>query len=93
MQIVYSINGRPFQVSGDRIWDRAGLYVGKIVSDLVFGPEGAYRGELRGDRLGYRRTHASRRRSTHVARMNRTSTMRMDRSARSMPSGWEEFHG
>jgi hypothetical protein len=93
VQIIYSLQGRPFQVSGDRLWDRSGGYVGKFVDDMVFGPDGAYRGELRGERLGFRRNHASRRRSSHMTRMNRMGTMRMNRMARMMPSGWDEFHG
>jgi len=51
MEIVYSLGGRPFKVDGDRVWDRDGRYVGRILDGMVFDPSGTYLGEFRTDRL------------------------------------------
>jgi hypothetical protein len=93
MEIVYSLGGRPFKVDGDRVWDRDGRYVGRILDGMVFDPSGTYLGEFRTDRLAYRLSHANKRKGSHMPRMDRTATSRMDRMARMTPSGWEEFHG
>ncbi|MFC6286808.1 hypothetical protein ACFP3Q_11395 [Nocardioides sp. GCM10027113] len=93
MDIVYSLGGRPFRVDGDRVWDRNGRYVGRIVDGMVFNPEGTYLGEFRSDRLAYKHSHAHRRKSSHMPRMDRSGTSRGDRMSRMTPAGWEEFHG
>lgn len=93
MDIVYSQGGRPFKVDGDRVWDRDGRYVGRIVDGAVFDSSGAYRGEFRNDRLAYKLSHAGKRKSSHIPRSNRAAIMRVNRVARVMPVGWQEFHG
>lgn len=93
MDVIYSIGGKPLQRDGDHLWDRDGRYVGRFVDERVFSPSGAYLGELRLDRLAYKQTHGSKRQGTRSARSNRSGTSRSDRSGRSIPSGWEEFHG
>jgi hypothetical protein len=93
MEIIYSLGGRPFKVDGDRIWDKSGRYVSRIVDGLVFSPSGEYLGEFRNDRLAYKRSHASKRRASHSPRSNRSATSRMNRMSRMTPAGWEEFHG
>jgi hypothetical protein len=93
MEIVYSLGGRPFKVDADRIWSKSGQYVGKVVEGRVFSPSGKYLGEFRDDRLAYKRSNASKTRMGHIARSNRSGTSRGNRAARTVPAGWEEFHG
>lgn len=93
VEYVYSFGGRPFKVDGDRMWDRRGRYIGRIVDRQVFGPSGVYLGEFKDETLGYRRAHASRWKGSHAPRMDRAATLRMDRVGRIIPAGWEDFHG
>jgi hypothetical protein len=93
VDFIYSLGGRPFKRDNGHLWDRAGRYVGRFSDDMVFSANGSYLGELRRDRLGYRLSHAGRRRGSNMTRMNRMSTARGDRSARTIPSGWEDFQG
>lgn len=93
MDIVYSLDGRPFKVDDDRMWDRNGRYVGRILDGMVFNPSGAYLGEFRNDRLAYKHSHASKRKASHAPRADRSATSRMDRMGRMTPSGWDKFRG
>lgn len=94
MDVVYTLDGRPFRVDGDRMWDRDGRYVGKIVDGMVFNTDGEYLGEFRnGDRLAFKQSHAHKHKAGHAARANRSGLARMDRMGRVRPAGWEEFHG
>lgn len=93
MEIVYSLGGTPYKVDADRIWNRNGRYVGKIVEGMVFSTSGEYLGEFRNDRLAYKQSHANKRKGTHAARSNRSATSRGHRMGRMPPSGWEDFHG
>lgn len=94
MDVVYTLDGRPFRVDDDRLWSRDGQYVGRVVDGMVFNINGTYLGEFRsGDRLGFKHSHAAKRKAPHSPRANRSGISRMDRLARIHPIGWEEFHG
>jgi len=55
---LYTKNGRPLQVQGDKVYSRSGQIVGRIKGEKVFGPEGRYVGTIVNDRLVYRSTHS-----------------------------------
>lgn len=59
MPSLYSKNGKPLQVSGDKVYSRSGTVIGKINGDKVFGLNGQYIGTIVNDRLVYRSTHSS----------------------------------
>ena len=70
---LYTKNGRPLQVSGDKIYSRSGQVVGRIKGENVYSPDGRYVGTIVGDRLVYRSTHSASISSTFSA-ANRTGT-------------------
>lgn len=53
---LYTKEGRPLQVSGDKVYSRSGRIVGRIKGRKVFGTDGSYVGTIVGDRLVYRST-------------------------------------
>lgn len=55
---LYTKNGKPLQVSGDKVYSKSGKIVGKIKNEKVFGPDGRYVGTIVGNRLVYRSTHS-----------------------------------
>jgi hypothetical protein len=55
---LYTKDGRPLQVSGDKVYSRSGTIVGKIKGDKVYGTDGHYIGTIVGDRLVYRSTQS-----------------------------------
>lgn len=89
MDVAYSLGGVPYKVDSGHIWNRHGFYVGHITEDgLIFSPDGNYLGEFRDeDRIGFKHSHASKRRGARSPRSNRSGTSRGDRSARTIPSG------
>jgi len=56
---LYTKNGRPLQVSGDKVYSRSGIIVGRIKGEKVYGPDGRYVGTVVGDRLVYRSTQSA----------------------------------
>ena len=56
---LYTTDGRPLQVSGDKVYSGSGKVVGRIKNDRVFGTDGRYVGTIVGDRLVYRSTHSA----------------------------------
>lgn len=64
---LYTKNGRPRQVHGDKVHSRSGQIVGRIKGDKVFGPDGRYVGTLVNDRLVYRSSQSSRASSSFSA--------------------------
>jgi hypothetical protein len=52
-------NGRPLQVSGDKVYSRSGIVVGWIKGEKVYGPDGRYVGTIVRDRLVYRSTQSA----------------------------------
>ena len=56
---LFTKNGRPLQVSGDKVFSRSGKIVGRIKSERVFGTDGRYVGTIVGNRLVYRSTHSA----------------------------------
>ena len=56
---LYTKNGRPLQVSGDTVYSRSGMVVGRIKNAKVYGTDGRYVGSIVGDRLVYRSTESA----------------------------------
>lgn len=56
---LYTKNGRPLQVHGDRVHSRSGVYIGRIRNEKVYDPSGHYAGTIVGDRVVYRSTHSA----------------------------------
>jgi len=56
---LYTKDGRPLQVSGDKVYSRSGEVVGRIHGDRVHGPDGRYVGTIVGDRLVHRSSHSA----------------------------------
>lgn len=56
---LYTKDGRPLQVSGDKVYSRSGAVVGRIKSDKVYGTNGRYVGTITGNRLVYRSTDSA----------------------------------
>ncbi|WP_413664994.1 hypothetical protein ACG1BZ_07050 [Microbulbifer sp. CNSA002] len=52
-------NGKPLQVSGDKIYGRSGTAVGRIKVEKVFAPGGRYIETIVNDRLIFRSTHSA----------------------------------
>lgn len=80
---LYTKNGRPLQVSGDKVYSRSGKVVGRIREDRVYGPDGRYVGTIVGERLVHRSTHAARV-SSSFSTANRAGTARANRAARAL---------
>lgn len=59
MDALYTKNGRPLGVSGNRIFNRDGLEVARLRSDRAYGPNGRYVGTVVNDRLIYRSTNSA----------------------------------
>lgn len=56
---LYTKNGRPLQVSGNTVFSRSGIVVGRIKNGKVFGTDGRYVGTIDNDRLVYRSTDSA----------------------------------
>jgi hypothetical protein len=56
---LYTKNGRPLQVSGDKVYSRSGKVVGRIKGKKVYGTDGHYVGTIVNDRLVYRSTDSA----------------------------------
>jgi len=56
---LWTKDGRPLQVSGDKVYSRSGTIVGRIKSAKVYGTDGRYVGTIVGDRLVYRSTQSA----------------------------------
>ncbi|MEL7145845.1 MAG: hypothetical protein AAFO69_05725 [Bacteroidota bacterium] len=80
---LYTKDGNPLQVSGDKVYSRSGQIVGKIKRDRVFGPDGNYVGTIVRERLVYRSTHSSSR-GTPFSAANKSGTGRGNRSRSAM---------
>lgn len=51
---LYTKNGRPLQVSGDRVYSCSGTYVGHLSGGRLYDPSGRYAGTVERDRVVYR---------------------------------------
>lgn len=80
---LYTKNGRPLQVSGDKVYSRSGRVVGRIKGDRVYGTDGRYVGTIVNDRLVYRSTHSATVSSPFSA-SNRVGTARANRAGSAM---------
>jgi hypothetical protein len=56
---LYTKNGRPLRVSGDKVYSGSGIVIGRIRGEKVYGPDGRYVGTIVGDRLVYRSTQSA----------------------------------
>lgn len=56
---MYTKNGKPLKVSGDKVYSRSGAVVGRIKGSKVYGPGGNYVASIVGKRLVYRSTQAN----------------------------------
>jgi hypothetical protein len=56
---LYTRDGRPLQVSGDKVYSGSGTIVGRIKGEKVYGTDGRYVGTIVGDRLVYRSTQSA----------------------------------
>lgn len=56
---LYTKDGRPLQVSGDKVYSRSGKVVGRIKGEKVYGPNGRYVGTIKSGRLVYRSTDSA----------------------------------
>ena len=56
---LYTKNGRPLQVSGNIVYSRSGIVVGRIDGNRVFGTNGRYVGTIVNHRLVYRSTDSA----------------------------------
>ena len=56
---LYTKNGRPLQVSDDKVYSGNGIIVGRIMDEKVYGTDGQYVGTITGDRLVYRSTESA----------------------------------
>jgi hypothetical protein len=56
---LYTMDGRPLQISGGIIYSRFGTPVGRISGDRVYGPDGRYVGTITSGRLIYRSTDSA----------------------------------
>lgn len=56
---LYTKNGKPLQVYGEKVYSKSGKIVGKIRGEKVFGTDGRYVGSIVNDRLVYRSSHSS----------------------------------
>lgn len=80
---LYTKNGCPLQVSGDKVYSRSGQVVGRIRGGKVYGPDGRYVGTIVNDRLVYRSTHSASISSPFSA-ANRAGTARANRAGSAM---------
>lgn len=80
---LYTKNGRPLQVQGDKVYSRSGQLVGRIKGEKVFGPDGRYVGTIVNDRLVYRSTHSASI-SSPFAAANMVGTARVNRAGSAM---------
>jgi len=76
---LYTKNGQPLQVSGDKVYSRTGQVVGRIKNDRVYDPGGRYVGTIINDRLVFRSTHSASVGSPFSA-ANRAGTARASRA-------------
>ncbi len=56
---LHTKNGRPLQVSGDKVHSSSGKMAGKIKGQKVYGTNGSYVGTIVGDRLVHRSTDSA----------------------------------
>ena len=56
---LYTKNGRPLQVSGETVYSRSGMVVGRIKGKKVYGTDGHYVGTIASGRLIYRSTDSA----------------------------------
>lgn len=80
---LYTKNGRPLQVNGDKVYSPSGIIVGKIKGEKVYGTDGRYVGTIVGDRLVYRSTDSATI-SSPFASANRAGTARANRAGSAM---------
>lgn len=73
---LYTKNGVPLDVSGDRVYNPSGQNFGRIDGDRVYDLRGRYRGTIVGDRLIYRSTESARVAGATARSVNRAGSAR-----------------
>jgi len=91
MATIRSLGGEPYNRQGDHLWRKEGHYVGHFRGNFIFGVNGAYLGELHGDRLGYNPRNAGRATHPRVPRADRGPIAVPSMPAHVMPPGWSDF--
>jgi len=76
---LYTKNGRPLQVHGDKVYSGSGKTIGRIKGDKVFGTDGHYVGTIANGRLVHRSTHSARMGSSFAA-AGRAGTAKANRA-------------
>ena len=76
---MYTKNGRPLQISGDKVYSRSGKIVGRIKGEKVFDTDGRYVGTIVSGRLVYRSSHSAAISSPFTA-ANRAGSARANRA-------------
>lgn len=56
---LYTRDGVPLRVRGDKVFDLDGDQIGRIKGSKVFGPDGRYVGTVTGSRVVYRSTDSA----------------------------------
>jgi hypothetical protein len=60
MEWLYTKNGRPLRIRGEKVFNRSGLQIGRIRGSKVHGPDGRYVGTIvNNERLIYRSTQST----------------------------------
>jgi hypothetical protein len=59
MSNLYTKNGIPLNISGDKVYNSSGYQFGRINGAKVYGPNGRYVGTIVSDRLIYRSTDSA----------------------------------
>ncbi len=76
---LYTKDGRPLQLSGDKVYSGSGTVVGRTKGEKVYGPNGRYVGTIVNDRLVYRVIDSAGI-SSPFAAANRAGTARANRA-------------
>jgi hypothetical protein len=59
MSLLYTKRGRPLRLSGDNVYSRSGVHVGRVRGGKVYDPRGRYAGTVVGDRVIYRQVDSA----------------------------------
>jgi hypothetical protein len=82
---MYTKNGVPMTVRGDRVFNPRGVNFGYVRGERVFGLDGRYRGTIVGDRLIHRSTQSA---NMGGARAQSAGTGGSARAARAGSAAW-----
>ena len=89
---LYTKNGRPLRLDGNRVFGPNGSEVARIRSGKAYGPDGDYVGTVVRDRLVYRSTDSARR-GPVFAPSHRAASARANRAGSAMWGDEPPIHG